>query len=489
MALIKCPECGQIISEYAEKCVSCGCPMERIKYLLQQQNSEKQVGKIQNNHLLDDRLTEEEQDFINDYKKRLLDSYGNHVFYSDTNYYKGFKIKGTNRYLLIFKKPYELLQFKYWVSDLERFSTIELKELNEDTTGQLLRIADNIFSKKSDSSRQVDNDEENTGPLFLDILTEEELCLVQSFRKRILVNYPKLFEFRNFQKQYIGRLKNGGLRVFYFSKRNNCLIFGYKHQPGKRTRLNIEPITESTLDLLMNIAQKVMGIILQQDDANDMEIIAPKTFISSLSDNQRKFVNTFQRIIETHYEKQFNVYQDVNYLSFKEVNNGTAIFWFMKKNDTLMFKYLIKGDGRASVIPIDTFTNEFFLNVLKKAKKASDSFDIISRYDKTDAENKKETKQANNDFKIYSCIRNEMLGNKYFATPSEKALCRNIKEFLIDTLNFQSTGNLNDPVFACSILTFYDHKLAWNKDDGIKSAKIVYNFFKAKTHPAKYHPK
>ena len=30
MALIKCPECGEMISEYAEFCVKCGCPRKKI---------------------------------------------------------------------------------------------------------------------------------------------------------------------------------------------------------------------------------------------------------------------------------------------------------------------------------------------------------------------------------------------------------------------------------------------------------------------------
>lgn len=31
MALIKCTECGKQISEYAESCPNCGCPMVKIK--------------------------------------------------------------------------------------------------------------------------------------------------------------------------------------------------------------------------------------------------------------------------------------------------------------------------------------------------------------------------------------------------------------------------------------------------------------------------
>ena len=34
MALIKCPECSHKISEYSTHCIFCGCPMDKIKELL-----------------------------------------------------------------------------------------------------------------------------------------------------------------------------------------------------------------------------------------------------------------------------------------------------------------------------------------------------------------------------------------------------------------------------------------------------------------------
>ena len=30
MALIQCPECGQNVSDKAEKCIHCGCPLDRV---------------------------------------------------------------------------------------------------------------------------------------------------------------------------------------------------------------------------------------------------------------------------------------------------------------------------------------------------------------------------------------------------------------------------------------------------------------------------
>ena len=45
MALIKCPECNHMISEYADKCIYCGCPMPVIKKLLKK---EAKVPKVKN---------------------------------------------------------------------------------------------------------------------------------------------------------------------------------------------------------------------------------------------------------------------------------------------------------------------------------------------------------------------------------------------------------------------------------------------------------
>lgn len=45
MALIKCPECGHQISEYAEYCINCGCPMSVVRQLLNKRadNYEKEI--------------------------------------------------------------------------------------------------------------------------------------------------------------------------------------------------------------------------------------------------------------------------------------------------------------------------------------------------------------------------------------------------------------------------------------------------------------
>lgn len=43
MSLIKCPECGEQISDKAEKCIHCGCPVSNVKKVDSVTNEKKQV--------------------------------------------------------------------------------------------------------------------------------------------------------------------------------------------------------------------------------------------------------------------------------------------------------------------------------------------------------------------------------------------------------------------------------------------------------------
>lgn len=52
MSLITCPECGATISEYAEFCVKCGCPKQKIQELIQCSEKERASSvSIQQDHL------------------------------------------------------------------------------------------------------------------------------------------------------------------------------------------------------------------------------------------------------------------------------------------------------------------------------------------------------------------------------------------------------------------------------------------------------
>lgn len=82
--------------------------------------------------------------------------------------------------------------------------------------------------------------------------------------------------------------------------------------------------------------------------------------------------------------------------------------------------------------------------------------------------------------RTYYCILCEMSGFDYETDEPTKKLTKKIKRYLMDYLNTQTkSGKMYDPIFACSIANFYGYHLSWSKNEWRKSAKIVYDYFKA----------
>ena len=73
-----------------------------------------------------------------------------------------------------------------------------------------------------------------------------------------------------------------------------------------------------------------------------------------------------------------------------------------------------------------------------------------------------------------------MSGFAYEASSPLKTLAKECKKFLLNDLNAQvQDGQINDPIFGCSIKGFHGHHLAWNKAQWEDSAEVVYQYFKA----------
>ena len=87
-----------------------------------------------------------------------------------------------------------------------------------------------------------------------------------------------------------------------------------------------------------------------------------------------------------------------------------------------------------------------------------------------------------NLYQTCKCIMDEISNHPYKSSNAHKALAKGCKKFLEHSLFRQKETEKNpNLIFWCSKITFYGHHLAWNKDEWLKSALIVYNYFKAKT--------
>ena len=83
-------------------------------------------------------------------------------------------------------------------------------------------------------------------------------------------------------------------------------------------------------------------------------------------------------------------------------------------------------------------------------------------------------------YNTFLCIGREMRGNAFSADEKLKALTKELKRYVLDVTNVHNKGGrIYDPVIACQAFNFYGHALAWNKNQWLSSAEIVYNYFKA----------
>lgn len=84
MALIKCPECKQEISEYAESCPNCGCPRHNINILMERKNAEQDrikglIEQLKNDVLI---LDKTEIEFWDDEEFNILEESNNYLVWT-----------------------------------------------------------------------------------------------------------------------------------------------------------------------------------------------------------------------------------------------------------------------------------------------------------------------------------------------------------------------------------------------------------------------
>lgn len=114
MALLKCPECGHEISEFANNCIYCGCPMDKIKEILNAiPDIEQQTISLDSNIVSKSRLFNS----LDQNEKKLVDKITDFVLNktllvkTECSNNFGFKKKRKTKMLAMFKRKDGVLYF------------------------------------------------------------------------------------------------------------------------------------------------------------------------------------------------------------------------------------------------------------------------------------------------------------------------------------------------------------------------------------------
>lgn len=190
MSLIKCPECGKMISEYATYCINCGCPMDKIKVLSKAQKkasikkAEKKVKEVKQDRVVQSSFLysrdEVEQKFMLDVVKCVQNSIENSVG-KDHPYKYSIRIKlGEENYKTLgwFRaNDNKEMVFRYYKGsnskeDVEEF--VARTKLPQEVAGILIKICRN-------ESNSIE--EEKTGNLVSDDFYNALVASLQGRRK------------------------------------------------------------------------------------------------------------------------------------------------------------------------------------------------------------------------------------------------------------------------------------------------------------------
>ena len=434
------------------------------------------------------RLSFRELDFIDTIEASIEHSFPNKFEFVNQLNYIGIKVKGSHFSPYLFKKPDNKLIFHYFKAETKSFQNIVIKSFD---SGEL----DHIISTIKEQSPDKFLSEENVR--FLEQSSDKEHSFLSNFKKTLEVMYPKTFTFVNATNYYGVRYAKQTKAVFLFKRKDNKLLFISKSEYTLNQIVEISDFTEQYLDKVLKLVTKTLQLERNEQlvTANHLDN-STSSFPESLEIEQRRFVMSFKKVIEEHYPQSFDVFIDKKYLSFKEKKSNMPIFWFLKKGGKLQFQCHPKKED-TSMTFIDSVDKNTLIEIIRLAKYAADSYRVYAIDDKrTPEERKKQAKSQpknkaepevaipttkNGTLKIYSYIKDEILGLEYKTLPSIKALCKNVKAYLMSVLNKNSGKNYENALVACDNELFFGNKLVWSEATWSRSVKIVYRYFKANT--------
>lgn len=267
--------------------------------------------------------------------------------------------------------------------------------------------------------------------------------------------------------------KSSNYRSFWIVRPSDGLRYGYKDENDKTHKFKIK---QADPKWLINI-NKVSEEEIKKPEASSQSL----NFANLFTREERQFVLDLIAKTNNRFPGQFKIENKSNSCAIILLNNPNCGCVFYKQDGKLLFCYKKTNSEDKKTFPVGELDDVSHALILQKIKSVFFNNPFENNENPTEEKIIDDIPQHSN--KLYEYIRCEMTRAKYNATPSIKALCRNIKQYLLDVLNAESKSNnrINDTVFISSVIRFYGNDLAWNKKDGERSAKIVYNYFKANT--------
>lgn len=285
MALIKCPECGHMISEYADKCISCGCPMNKIKELTKTVVVQPAGDAISESEFYlylkpqDKALVEDVYNFIVSQKSSLIQIDHKKAF--------GFRRKGRKGMVISFKRSYGHLAVNYKTSSKSntiKLSTKTLEQIKEELTERFFTTR--VTAKQKPVVKEKPDN-------FLSTRKDYEKYLISQFESKIKTIIPDLV-IRNNPYMYTFRVSNNGelLTLCWFSNgdKDKLAFKYYSNTSAREGQTTVYPVSKD-VDSLVSKISTIYKSLSSEDFSSEEEINEEETVIESFSCEFYQLIN------------------------------------------------------------------------------------------------------------------------------------------------------------------------------------------------------
>ena len=346
MALIKCPECGKEISEFAAHCINCGCPMSKIKEIISKSKVDPflQSKNIKSEAYL--KLGNEQKsvlskimDFIEKNTKLIFIQHAVRFGYRKPKYHSmAIRFHVSDGVLYISFKPRQK----------QSYVKLKLVEKNIDIIQEGILDAFVKFPKEI-TKAILENDIIISEPpskkyiqlkgSFYNTLTITNRFTVYDCVQTFLKTLPE-YDVKEQDTSIVFVSKNKEWPIFYLRLKNYRLVLSYAAKNNQNDLIDIEANINSQQSIANAVKLVFNSFIPVQDSLNlTKQPNKEKTYFSS---SQEELIKTFNTKINEKYpniicKKSPSLY------CYKFEGEKVNAFWFVLGSKKLIFKYRLNS--------------------------------------------------------------------------------------------------------------------------------------------------
>lgn len=343
MGLIKCPECGHLISEFADKCISCGLPMEKLKDLIEYRKTNFPIRK---NGFISN-LEDEEKEYV---MQLIANVFGYYIINESRKYLLFIPFDENSHIPFWISRPKAGLSYSYKSKDgrkhkhlLKKISLNSFIEICNDTS---------ILEKVSDTPKSYNVFEKQT-PSIAEILSKEEIDFISILRKSVTKMFPAKFTIENnLHSRELKFNKQPSIR-FAFTKSKDTLLFRYPTiNDGEIKEIAVTSLDSEAIDALIKIIIANCGSSLFGKELFAEEHYK-RLFLERINPEIFEFIKKVKAEINDRYPSTYDFIDDYKYYRIRKKTDHSLILTFKKRGKRLLAK-----TKKTSFKEIDDFSSE-----------------------------------------------------------------------------------------------------------------------------------